>query len=142
MKPYFFFIFLSAFFWATADIITRVISQKISSIAVSLGVGIGMCIAMLLAALFTSQSTLGELVLKDKNSFLIAIAAGLVNGIAFYCFSRFFQVDGNFTKGMPIMLLGILIFTVIYGVVFFDDPFSVRIAAGILLAGAAIWLLA
>ena len=141
MKPFFLFIVLSAFFWSTADVVLRTISSKISAVAASLGVGIGMIIAMLSLFVFTSDQSLMHLITKDAKWFLLAILAGMVNSGGFFFFTKFLQHKGTFTEGMPVILIGVLLMTTLYGVFIFKDPFSWRIMAGVTCAGVAIWLL-
>jgi drug/metabolite transporter (DMT)-like permease len=54
---------------------------------------------------------------------------------------KFLQQGGTFTAGMPIILVSIVIFTTIYGIIFFKDPLTIKTGIGLILGIGAIYFL-
>jgi drug/metabolite transporter (DMT)-like permease len=131
---------LPAFFWATSDVLTRIFSDKINATLGTLLLSIGMVISLLLGIFFMPNLSTEISTLTWKYS-LIAIFAGFINATGFFFFVKFLQQGGNFTSGLPIILVSIVIFTTIYGVVFFKDPLTIKTGIGLVLGIGAIYFL-
>jgi len=133
-------ILLPAFFWASSDVLTRISSDKVNSFWGSFLLSLGMAIALGIVLLFMPNA-FRELGKTPTNYIWLVLGSGVVNAVAWYFYFQFLQSGGNFTQGMPIMLVLLSIFIVIYGIVFFKDPINTKILIGLLCAGGAIYFL-
>ena len=132
---------LPAFFWATSDILTRIFSAKINATLGTLLLAIGMVISLLIGMFFLVPNLETELSTLNLKYSLIAVFAGFINATGFFFFVKFLQQGGNFTQGMPMILTSIVIFTTIYGLIFFKDPITIKTVIGLVLGMGAIYFL-
>lgn len=134
-------ILLPAFFWATSDALTRVFSGKINSILGTFLLAVGMVISLIIVMIFIPNIS-KEISTTNLKFAGIALFAGLINATGFFLFVKFLEKGGNFTQGMPIILVGIVVFVTLYGIIFFKDPLTLKTGIGLVLAAGAIYFLA
>lgn len=132
---------LPAFFWGTSDALTRIFSSKINATLGTLLLAIGMVISLVIA-LFFVPNVAKEIASTNLKYGAVALFSGLINATGFFLFVKFLEQGGNFTQGMPIILVGIVVFVTLYGIIFFRDPLTLRTGIGLLLAAGAIYFLA
>lgn len=133
---------LSGFFWATSDILSRILADKAHALLGVMLIAVGTFLTGV--TLYTINRFMAHapfLPTENQKILPLFLVAGVLNALGFYFFLKLFQSQGTFTQGLPILFLFILIFTVVYGIIFFKDPVTPKIAVGLLLAAAAVYLL-
>ena len=132
---------LPAFFWAISDIITRISSHKINDTFGALVIAFGMVSMMILFSLFMIPSIAKEFATTETKYIWISLLAGGMNAVGVFFFLRFLQQGGNFTQGLPIIQILLVSLGVIYGLIFFKDPLTLKTGIGLILGMGAIYFL-
>jgi len=136
-----FIVILPAFFWAISDILTRLSSGKMNAVLGSWLLAFGMMMALAVAAIFAVPNLSKEILAMNPKYVALSIFAGIVNAAGFYYFYKFLQQGGNFTQGMPMILISIVLFVTIYGIIFFKDLITFKTGIGLVLGMASIYFL-
>ena len=134
-------VILPAFFWATSDVLARISSSKINDILGAMILSLGAFLILFLGMFALVPDLTKEVSNISLKYFLIALVAGVANATGLFFFFRFLQQGGNFTQGMPMILTSIVIFTTIYGLIFFKDPLTLKTIIGLALGIGAIYFL-
>ena len=133
---------LSAFFWATSDVVSRILSDKMDNTLWTALFSIWMlAIASITLVIMMMYGWSEKLLVENKLHILWMIFAWVINGIGFIFFFKFFSLGGNFTQWLPIILICVLLFALLYWIIFFKDTMNIKIMLGIIFAAISIYLL-
>jgi transporter family protein len=132
---------LPAFFWAISDIVTRISSNKINDTFGALMIAFGMACMMIMFSVFMIPNIAKEFTITGTKYIWLAILAGGMNAVGVFFFLRFLQQGGNFTQGLPIIQILLVSLGVIYGIIFFKDPLTIKTGIGLILGIGAIYFL-
>ncbi len=137
-----FFWILASFFWSVSDVVTRVFSDKVNPLFWTVLIAIGIFISTSIALMFAIKFWISEKSLVENKMYIYwLLFSGLLNGVWFIFFFKFFQNSGNFTQWLPIILVASILFSVLYWVIFFKDAMTPKIILWVIFAGISIYLL-
>jgi drug/metabolite transporter (DMT)-like permease len=133
----------SAIFWMSSDLLIRralLIYPQNNTLA-GLILMTSMAITFLIIGFATQKFSPHALQQFPKNIFAMLVVAGILNGIAYVFFLRFFSTGGTLTQGFSFLTALLVLFGAIGGILFFHDTFNLKVASGIGLTLMALYLL-
>lgn len=135
-------VFLPAFFWASSDILTRISSAKINAVLGSMILSFAAFLTLAIGSFFLVPNLQQEIIAISPKYIGIIFLSGITNAVGFYFFFKFLQQGGNFSQGVPAILILLTMFVAIYGIIFFKDPLTIKTGVGLILGIGAIYFLA
>ena len=134
------FALLTIVFYSLFDFLVKLSSSRIHGGLAAFIMNIVSAVVVLIYLIFLASK--GEKVIDIKqNGLLFSTLAGLAIGLASIFFVKMFATGTNLSIGVPLIRIGIVLFTSVLGVLLLKETINLKYLVGFILASIGLYLI-